>query len=207
MRIKEKINNWKSEHSTLSKISKPFRKLKEFVQRGKRGFADSDLISMNEYLIGNLPKMLKAFEKNAHGEPLSNFEEVDNFDPNWRDQQYKEILEIMKNNIFYKNASEERWAEYTLEHRHIRWMLVIRRIAFCFEESYNPTCSQTNEFRNEYRKRFHSGEPAETEHEILEDNEVEILYEMREDELQNYRDKMHNEAFDLLKKYFHTLWL
>ena len=38
------------------------------------------------------------------------------------------------------------------------------------------------------------------------DEKIKKKYKKRNEEIEEYRDKMKDEAFDLLKKYFYHLW-
>jgi len=46
-----------------------YKKLKWFIQRGKRGYADCDWWDMADYLIWIIVPMLKELKKHQHGYP------------------------------------------------------------------------------------------------------------------------------------------
>jgi len=52
-------------------ITDSFREIKWFIQRGKRGYADSDLWSLDYYLSGWLPDALRELKKIQNGYPAS----------------------------------------------------------------------------------------------------------------------------------------
>jgi hypothetical protein len=201
-----------------SKILTPFRAINKFIQRGKNGYSGYDLWSLDYYMYTTLPKMIRDFEKTLHGSPSGEtFEEVDNFDFRWKTWQYNEIIESMKSWDWFKETDD--WDQYNLDDNYIRWRLILRRIAYCFEEFDEDLCSEKNQYKDEYfEKKF----PKDTKDLFVQlegdpklyrintneniDKELEEKYWKREEEIANYRIAMKEEGFKLLSKYFECLW-
>lgn len=51
----------------LSIVMDWYREIKWFIQRGSRGYSDSDIWNINDTLARLIPKMLRALAKNHHG--------------------------------------------------------------------------------------------------------------------------------------------
>lgn len=196
---------------------KPFRAIDKFIQRGKKGYSGYDLWSLDYYFYTIIPRMIRDFEKTLHGSPQLPFEEVDEFDYNWVLQNYEEILQSMKEFYDWFEEDEITPDNYPLDDHYIRFRLILRRIAYCFEEYDEENCSQKNEFQEEY---FNQKYPEDQELFVpLEDNpklyrmnsnqvdkELEENCNRREYEIEQYRLERKEEAFKLLNKYFECLW-
>lgn len=112
-----------------------------------------------------------------------------------------------------------------------RWLLVLSRIAYCLEQSNDEEVEIENEYEDEYHKQVFGDDDDNlnfeewwnAHHKVVEydengkpklwqlitnkpDLELEEKYEKRKKEIDQYREDMKNEAFDLLKKYFYALW-
>ena len=76
------------------------REVKWFIQRGKRGYADSDCWGIDFYLVDIIPKMIKQLKGNRGGVPSCMFEDADDdSDKSWekaRKKWYKILDEIIK---------------------------------------------------------------------------------------------------------------
>lgn len=112
-----------------------------------------------------------------------------------------------------------------------RWLLVLSRIAYCLEQSNYEEIEIKNEYEDEYNKQVFGEDDDnlsfeewwKAHHKVVEydkdgkpilwrlvtnkpDPKLEEKYEKRKAEIEQYREDMKNEAFDLLKKYFYALW-
>lgn len=78
------------------KIEHCLNKIRQFYQRGEKGFSRIDCFNINFYLLENLPKMLEILAKNHCGIP----NEVWN---DWKNNNYseKEIEQVWTNILFY----------------------------------------------------------------------------------------------------------
>lgn len=58
-----------------------WRAVKWFVQRGRRGWSDRDLWSLDSYLAEWLPDALRALKERKHGVPMEMFDEGSDYSP------------------------------------------------------------------------------------------------------------------------------
>jgi hypothetical protein len=105
------------------------------------------------------------------------------------------------------------------------WNEVLDRMIFCFQEMGDDSCSQKNEFEDEYFKQLRKPREGKKIKDWFEpcgiDEEHGQLYRMikgevepeleknftnRLHEIKEYKNIMQNEALDLFKKYFRNLW-
>ncbi len=75
-----------------------WREIKWFFQRGKRGYAEEDCWSLDNYLISWLPQAIRELKKNIHGHPIS--DEVKNTN------DWKRILEKIARGFESKRKQE-----------------------------------------------------------------------------------------------------
>ena len=160
--------------------------IKHFYQRAKKGYSYQDVWSIHSWFEEVVPKMLAELKNNKRGCPV---EFTHNEDGTEKD---------------FEKAMEE-------------WQNVLERMIFCFKEMNEDTCSMKNEFEEEYFKKplencfvpcgeDEKGEkmfefvPEEREPELKENYRRKML------EINEYREKMKNEGFELFSKYFWNLW-
>ena len=105
------------------------------------------------------------------------------------------------------------------------WENILDRMIFCFQEMNEDTCSMKNEYEEEYhRQRFESrggksildcftseeiNEHGEKRYRLITgeaEPELEEKYRRRMREIEDYRENMKNEGFELFRKYFWNLW-
>ena len=180
-----------------------FDKIKEFpqdvkhrCQRAKKGYSFRDLWSIDYWFMEIMPEMLTEFKKNLHGCPAQ-------FTTNDDGTQYQDVEKGMKD-----------------------WEDIIDRMIFCLREMNEDTCSMKNEYEEEYhrqRNKPNEGKPFKdwfVPCEIKDENgeqlyelitgevepELEENYRKKTLEIQEYREKMKNEGFELFSKYFWNLW-
>lgn len=198
-----------------------FKNLKVKIQQAKKGYSYLDLHDISYFFQTTFVKMIREFENTNYGSPDILFEEVDKFDVNWINEEYNNIMESIKKSGWFNSYTTEDIKEYSIYDHYIRWRLILRRIAYCLEQSSEDLCIETNQYSNEYfrqkfRKEFNCFddllEPCEddpTKYKF-KDNKVnktlERKYRKRENEIEKYRTNMKDEAFNLLSKYFFHLW-
>lgn len=184
-------------------------------QRAKRGFSDDMCWGMNYWFLETFPKMIINLRNMKHGYPELEFEEVENFSISWVESTLKEINEINK---------KEGYDEFDINDSFSRWQLILTRIAYCLTQANEDITEIENEYQIKYLKQTYDiqedetfmdwwnkrFEKAESGYYIMKtndsDKELEEKYFNREKEINEYRNKMKDEAFDLLKKYFWDLW-
>ncbi len=69
-----------------------------FIQRGRRGWADCDTWSLDDYLDGWMPDALRYLKEHKHGVPMGMFEGLPTNEHGYHDNEYF-------------NVAEERWNE------------------------------------------------------------------------------------------------
>ena len=158
--------------------------LKVRFQRFCRGYSYGDCYNLKYWFSETLPKMIKELRDRGMGYPAANkFEEVDNFPVEW----IKEVSnKIIKSKV--KNNLDE---ELNLQDGFDRWHLILTRISWCLEETERDI---ENEYWDEYFYKQY------------EDKKYRDKWLKRQLEIDDYKDKCKDEAFDLLKKYFWNLW-
>ena len=181
-------------------IHRIFYKIKEFpsdirhvYQRAKKGYSYRDLWSIDYWFMEMMPKMLTDYKKNLHGCPAQ-------FTTNDDGTQHQDIEKGMKD-----------------------WEAIIDRMILCFKEMNEDTCSMKNEYKDEYfRQCYGEGKSAlDCFVPDSEDENGEKLYRLQTKEVEpelgenfrrknieinEYREKMKNEGFELFSKYFWNLW-
>ena len=180
-----------------------FNEIKHIYQRAKKGYSYRDLWSIDHWFMETIPKMLRDFMENLHGCP----------------------------NEFIKRANETEYTDQEFELGMSNWKAIVKRMIFCFSEMNEDTCSMENEFKEEFQEqllrdlltkkkpkkwerikklfeRKDKDAPVKLHPLVFGDVEPELEknYRKREEEIENYREKMKDEGFDLLKKYFWILW-
>jgi len=176
-------------------IYRIFYKIKEFpqnvkhvYQRARKGYSYRDLWSIDYWFTEIMPKMLTDFKNNLRGCPAEFTNREDG-------TEYQDVEKGTKD-----------------------WEEVIERMIFCFNEMHEDKCSLKNEYEDEYFKQFYKGKSlldcfVKNEHENtyrLEtaeaEPELEENYHKKTLEIEEYRNKMKNEGFELFNKYFWNLW-
>lgn len=187
-------------------------------QRAKRGFSDDMCWGMYNWFLETFPKMIINLRDMKHGYPELDFEEIEKIPISWIKSASKEINEINK---------KDGYDEFDIEDGFNRWQLILTRIAYCLTQADEDTTEIKNEYQDEYFNQVFGDNHQIQENETFRDwwnrrfekvesgyimktnepsKELEKKYFDREKEIYEYRNKMKDEAFDLLKKYFWDLW-
>lgn len=192
------------EKSRIIAMIKHFgRSLKWSRQRVVRGFADCDVWSMFSYLQELMPDMLRHLKDNRHGSP------------SYLGENYTNEDGILVNDTC-----------------HAEWDKILDRMIFLWRETDEETCSKKNPYEDEYMKAFSEfvdkygflGEKLQTKAELEENKkrggggtihfmdeipEYKEIYEKHREEdekLEKYREECKDEAIDMLKEYYFSLW-
>jgi len=151
-------------------------------QRGFRGYSTRDAWSIDSWFEEIMPRILAELKNNLHGCPAEFTIGEDG----------KKIQDVEK-------GCEE-------------WKAILDRMIFCFKEMNEESCSLKNEFAKEYHKQKFGNDFLEklsiNEPMALNeaDPELEQKYKQKQKEIYEYREKMKNEGFDILKTHFWNLW-
>lgn len=178
------------------------RKLKDFkfnleckIQRFLYGYSNSDCWDMHYWLGDTFPKMIRKLRDTKMGAPDLDFEEFDSFPTEWIEEQSKILLQQKK-----EKGLKEEIVIQGKEKIFDRWWFILSRIAYCLEQSNEEII----EIENEHSKDFMN--IALNNKNSISEKEIRKKYIERENEIFNYRNKMKDEAFILLQKYFWHLW-
>ena len=160
--------------------------IKHYVQRAKKGYSYRDVWSIDFWFMKIMPNMLAELKEKKRGCPAQ-FIKGDNG---------QEDLEKGMND----------------------WQNVLERMIFCFKEMNDETCSMENQYDDEYERQRYEGKPFKDRFIKNEDGtsyrliEGKVNPELAENhrkkilEIEEYKDKMKNEGFELFSKYFWNLW-
>lgn len=187
----------------LAKMKHFRRCLKWSKQRITRGYADCDIWSMYSYLQRIIPDMLQTYKDTRMGSP------------SYLGKNYADEDGIMVNDTC-----------------HEEWDKILDRMIFLWRETDEDTCAQKNIYDEEYSivlDAFHNkygifGAKLQTEKELEENKkrggggtihfmdelpeykDISDKYREEEKRLEEYRKSCKDEAFDMMKQYFFSLW-
>lgn len=186
--------------ATLKHIKRCIRWSK---QRIVRGYADIDRRNINSYLQVLIPDMLQDLRDHRLGSP------------SYLGENYTNDKGVLVNDTC-----------------HEEWDKILDKMIFLWRESREESCSLKNPYEEEYTKAFVEfyerygilGEKLQTEDELKENQkrggggtvhfmdelpeykEIDDVYSTEERKLEKYREQCKNEAFDMLKEHFYSLW-
>lgn len=172
-------------------------------QRIIRGYADCDKWNMYSYLQNLIPEMLLDMRDNRHGSP------------GYLGENYTNAEGILVNDTC-----------------HEEWNQILDHMIFLWREANEATCVRKNPYEEEYHKEYKEfeeiygvlGEKLQTEAELEENckrgggrtihfmdelpeyREISDKYFEEERKLAEYRSRCKDEALDLLKEHFYSLW-
>ena len=152
--------------------------LKMKFQRFLKGYSYDDCVGLHYWMCETFPEMILTIRDHKYSFPPCDFEEVDDFEIGWVEDVSKDIIQSK-----VERGYEE---EINLTDRFDRWALILTRIAWCLKEV-------ERDIDNEY-----------WDDKIFTYTDRDKWYE-REMDIQSYKFKCKDEAFDLLKKYFWSL--
>lgn len=86
-----------------------------------------------------------------------------------------------------------------------QWKIILDKMAFCFKEAHDDTCSQINEYEDlfdiNYSRNFNGSYTP-----IISDEDIYEKWKVRQEQISEYQNKMLHEGLDLFQKYFWDLW-
>lgn len=190
-----------------SKLSAKVKYLRKCIrwsrQRIVRGFSDYDVWEMFSFLQTIIPDMLQSLKNTRTGSP------------GYLGENYTNEEGFLVNDTC-----------------HEEWDKILDRMIFLWRECDEMTCTQKNPYEEEHSKamqEFHDkygllGSKLQTEKELEENKrrggggtvhfmdelpeykEISDKYHEEEKRLEKYRNACKDEAFDMLKQYFFSLW-
>lgn len=177
-------------------------------QRYKKGFANCDCWGLSYWLTTTFPQMILTLRDMKNGAPELSFEEYDTLPEYWKNVELQKL----------KKLEEQQGYTYNPNSIFTKWYILLTRMAYCLKEAnedkemYNPYKQEYNE---QLKKEFNSITPKEYEYKYKYkykfkhkhiNKELEQKYWDKEYENESYKNKMKDEALDLIKKYFYNLW-
>ena len=191
-----------------------FYNIKEFYQRGKKGYSDTDKWNYFSWLSENSAKMLKEIEPNIVGCPQTDMSiDINKMPIKWVEENTRDIENE-------KNAGADGY-----DTDFLYWKLILRRIAYCFEiqdELFedNPLYPELcNQYGTDWEYQLTRGGKKLSELMVPSedkktwevdfgkvDPELEKAFEQRNEEIEQFKAERKDEALDLIKKYFYHLW-
>ena len=202
------------------KDNMPLEELNNFRQFKKKGYITENIWSLDCWLSETFPKMIRELAEITHGAPELDFEEIQNFPVTWVRDTVAEINRKRENSIEVK-------APFDIDNLFDRWELVLLRMAYCFERAHKFEDFEENEYSEEYFNQVFGNDHKMKKHESFRhwwkrttkkvdggyqliqhepDKELEKKYFEREKEIEQNKENFKNEALDLLKKYYYSLW-
>ena len=183
----------------LSKIRHFCSCIKWSKQRIVRGYSDRDVWEMFSFLQTIIPDMLQTLKDTRMGSP------------GYLGQNYTNEEGILVNDIC-----------------HEEWDKILDQMIFLWREIDEDTCSQKNPYDEEHSKAMEEfyekyglfGDGLQTEKELGDNKnraihfmdelpeykEISDKYRAEDKRLEEYRNQCKDEAFELLKEYFFSLW-
>lgn len=198
---------------------------KQAKERAKLGFCGRDVWEIDTWFLHIMPRMIERLRDHHFGFPTILTEEY--YELN------KENISLSKNdfcNHVYYNDYENLYNEVD-KWCNNRWIEILNKMVFLFDECNDEKCTMKNEYYEEYlkmRKDFdkkygYSGEKLRTQEELKSDKKTGNLtnhsmselpeyknmlekYFEREGEIDKYKTKCKKEALKMFIKYFDNLW-
>ena len=194
-------------------------------ERATLGFCRRDVWEIDTWFLHIMPRMIEKLRDTHLGFPTIFIEEY--YELN------KENISLSKNdfcNYVYYNDYENLYNEVD-KWCNNRWIEILNKMVFLFDECNDEKCTMKNEYYEEYlkmRKDFdkkygYSGEKLRTQEELKSDKKTGNLtnhsmselpeyknmlekYFEREGEIDKYKTKCKKEALKMFIKYFDNLW-
>lgn len=207
--------------------------LKMNFQRFCRGYADCDYWGFYDRFLYIVPLIIKDLRDYCHGSAECEYEEIESYSIDFIEYAKKEI-EKGNHRAGYDTKEYSDW-KFDLYDHFIRYKIILTRIAWCLEQADETVTDIENEYQKEFNKQYW-GDDSDIEgnkfsfskwfdkHSVVEkfdkkgkpmlhriitndvDEELKKKYWNRVEEIEKYRQERKDEAFDLMKKYFYTLW-
>lgn len=206
------INIWNQYDFAMSGLGEKSRlagRIKHFIrclkwskQRIVRGYADTDVWDIGVYLQRLMPDMLKHLKDHRMGSP------------GFLGENYTNEEGFVVNDTC-----------------HAEWNKILDKMIFLWRETDETTCSKQNPYEEEYMKAFSEfqekygllGEKLRTRKEreenkkhgvhtihfmdeLPEYKEIHDKHREEDRKLEQYRSDCKDEALDMLKEYFYSLW-
>ena len=119
---------------------------------------------------------------------VEDFIEYDYFPEDWKENALKEYNEFQKK-FDYSNDEDSVFT---------KWYIILTRIAFCLEEA-DKFKNMENPYREDFNRYLFM--PTTKIPDELKHNFIKV-----ENDNDEYKCAMKDEAMDLIKKYFYNLW-
>lgn len=204
--INNRLNIWDKRQFSKCGFKAKCRNFRNCVrwsfQRITRGYSDYDVWEMYPFLEAVIPSMLETLKEIRQGSP------------SYLGKNY-----VNEEGIYVNDTCHSEWEE------------ILNHMIFLWREACEDTCAQTNIYNDEYSnayeefvakyglrgEKLRSKEDCEYEKksgykihhtmdEVPEYREISNKYFDERERLEEYRNKCKDEALDLLKEHFYSLW-
>ena len=162
-------------------IKKIYYEIKYFIQRGKRGYSDFDIMDIDQYLLTLIPNMIKDFKNKKDGYPSNLNEEL------WNDI-LQEIISCFEKANPSTTDFENPYLNAYYENVVNPW----------YDKIIKP---QIKDIEKEKQNFITLDMSTPEEYKVLE-----TLYHNVEKEKEEYLQENLEKGFEKLKKNFHNLW-
>jgi hypothetical protein len=159
--------------------ARAYREIKWFIQRGRRGWADCDVWSLDNYLNGWLPNALRCLKEQKQGIPSSMFEPED----------------CIAEGDWQGNPSEE-----GMVRAEARWDAIMDKMIVGFEADERSQNGLYQEELGDYPMDRPSGVAADTWEKVKHDRHFAI------EALRERDRKLAEEGMTLFIKHYQSLW-
>jgi len=162
-------------------FKKIYYNIKYFIQRGKRGYSNFDLMDMDTYLLDLIPNMLKSLKEKKDGFPSDLDEDK------WNN--------ILKEMIEHFEKANPLTTDFENPYLNIYYEMVVNP---WYDKVIKPQIKNVEK----EKQNFITLDMSTPE----EYKDLEKLYKNVEKEKEEYLQKNLEQGFKLLVKYFHYLW-
>ena len=203
-----------------------FKDIKYKIQRARKKYSNDMCWDLQYTLLEILPKMIETLRQGKHSYPELEFEEIDSLPHDWVQNALKELE---------KERNLEDYDKPDIKDQFTRWHLILKRISYCLMQADETQTEIKNKYQREYdkqlwgiedweedkklsvkewfkkhtyvSKRDENGKPVLHTFDFKEvDPELKKNYFDESRRIDEYRDNMKTEAFNLINKYFWHLW-
>ena len=165
---------------------KIFRKIyyniKYFIQRGKKGYSNFDLMDMDNYLLELIPNMLKDFKNRKDGFPM-----------HLNENEWNNILDEIISCFEKANPST---TDFVNPYKEDYYQNIVDP---WYKKNFKPQIELVEENKQSYIKVLDMTIPEENQ-------KIKKLYDLKEEEKETYIQNNLENGFKLLVKYFNNLW-
>jgi hypothetical protein len=192
------------------------RELRFARQRIRQGYCDMDAWNLYHWFLDVIPDMIQDLKENGTGFPCSGGPTVS-----------QSISVEVFNRVTGDNRTESDEDQETFKRGLAEWHAILDRMVFLFHEADEERCERTNSHQAEYQAAYREfierygmfgeklrrpedenshGHRLYTLRDVDEYREIAEEYRRESREIDQYRVKCKDEAFQLFSQWFYGLW-